>query len=267
MNYIAKLQNIGFSEEEAKIYLAGLRLGTAKVSEIAKETEIPRTSVYNYLKKLIENGSFRKIKKQSIEYFIASNPKDIFASKKEKMESFSNILPMLENLIDFQEKKSYVEFSDVKKGLFDINEMMLKTSNKKYFVCAIESGATNEAMLKIVGWKFIQQMQKKIHNTKVPVQSILLDDTIPFLKVMPKETQKIFAQRLPLLHFLNKEKFPFEINLFLIYPYYIFIVVPQNVFTIKIENKYIYRSLKTMFIALYNKTYSMDTKKLLELEK
>ena len=265
MNYIKKLQDIGFSEEEAKIYLAGLKLGTAKVSEIAKEAEIPRTSVYNYLKKLIESGYFRKTKKQSIEYFIANDPKDIFESKKEKMKSFSNILPMLENLINFQEKKSYVEFSDVKKGLFDINEMMIKASNKKHFVCAIESGATNEAMLKVVGWKFIQQMQKKICNTKVSVQSILLDDAIPFLKAMPKETQKIFAKRLPVLNFLDKEEFPFEINLFLIYPHYVFIVVPQDVFTIKIENKYIYRSLKTMFMGLYDKTYRKDTKKFLEL--
>ncbi len=90
--------------------------------------------------------------------------------------------------------------------------------------------------------------------------SMFVDDTIPHLQKMPRDMQKIFSLRLPTLRFLKKTEFPFKINMLLVYPKYIFILVPQNSFTIKIENKHIYQSLKVMFLELYKKTYTIETK-------
>lgn len=94
--------------------------------------------------------------------------------------------------------------------------------------------------------------------------SMFTDDSTPYLQKMPVPMQKIFSDRLPTLHFLKKTEFPFEINMFLIHPKYIFIIVPQDLFTITIENKYIYRSLKTMFLELHEKTYTVQTKEIFE---
>lgn len=260
MNYTKKFQDIGFSEEEAKIYLAVLSLGMAKVSDISKEADIPRTSVYNHLKRLIKDDYIKKTKSRGVEYFIVSDPINIFDSQKEKIENFSKIIPLLEKMAGLPGKRPNIEFSDVKKGMLNINNKILEVSNKKYPVYAIESGLALESFIGIAGWEFLFQLQKKINKTQVPVVSMFTDDALPHLKKMPSNMQEIFSKRLPSLRLLKKIEFPFEISMFLLYPRHVFILVPQDLFTINIENVYIYHSLKVMFLELYKKTYTMNTK-------
>ncbi len=161
MDYSKKLQDIGFSKEEAKIYLAVLRLGMAKISDVSKETDIPRTSVYNHLEHLIENNYIKKTKSQGIEYLIASDPAMILNNKKEKVDSFSEIVPMLEKIAGLPGQKPNIEFSDVKSGILNINNTILEASDKKYPVYTIESGSSLESFIDIAGWKFMYQLQKK----------------------------------------------------------------------------------------------------------
>lgn len=158
MNYTKKLQDIGFSEEEAKIYLAVLKLGIAKVSDISRETNVARTSVYNHLSQLLEKNYLKKTKNQGAKYLIANEPKIILDNQEEKIENFSKILPMLEKLAGLPEKKPTVEFSDVRQGLLNINDAILKAGNKKNPVYVIESGSAVGAYVDIVGWKFIYQL-------------------------------------------------------------------------------------------------------------
>ncbi len=50
------LEKTGLRTTEAKVYMASLELGAASVSNIAKEANIKRTTVYPALKSLIEKG-------------------------------------------------------------------------------------------------------------------------------------------------------------------------------------------------------------------
>ena len=100
MDYIKRIQNIGLKKPEAEIYLACLRLGVAKVSELAKEVDAPRTSIYGHIKTLINKGYIKKSKKQSIEYFSPTKPNTIKEDLEEKLSNFSAAVPQLENLLD-----------------------------------------------------------------------------------------------------------------------------------------------------------------------
>lgn len=56
-NAVEGLMGLGFSEYEAKAYLAMLRLGPATGYQIAKASGVPRSTVYQVLGKLVNRGA------------------------------------------------------------------------------------------------------------------------------------------------------------------------------------------------------------------
>ncbi len=62
---IEKLVKLGFSDYEAKVFLALYQGYTMSASEIAKEAKIPRTSVYEILKKFCSDGICNEIQTPS----------------------------------------------------------------------------------------------------------------------------------------------------------------------------------------------------------
>ena len=48
--------NLGFSEKKAKVFLALLQLGETNVLAIAQKAKLKRTTVYNILPELINEG-------------------------------------------------------------------------------------------------------------------------------------------------------------------------------------------------------------------
>lgn len=54
---VERLMEIGFTEYEAKAYVALLRLGPASGYQIAKESRVPRSTIYEVLAKLVMRGA------------------------------------------------------------------------------------------------------------------------------------------------------------------------------------------------------------------
>ena len=46
---ISQLEKIGLKEKEAKVYIALLKKGSSLANTLAKETDILRSSIYDYL--------------------------------------------------------------------------------------------------------------------------------------------------------------------------------------------------------------------------
>lgn len=57
MSLVERWMDIGFTEYEAKTYIALLRLGPATGYQIAKESGVPRSMVYEILNKLVARGA------------------------------------------------------------------------------------------------------------------------------------------------------------------------------------------------------------------
>ena len=56
-NLVERWMEVGFSEYEAKVYVASLRLGPATGYQVAKESGVPRSVVYEVLQKLVVRGA------------------------------------------------------------------------------------------------------------------------------------------------------------------------------------------------------------------
>lgn len=106
-----ELEYLGFTPNEAKIYLTLLRIGKAQAGRIAKECRLERTSTYNALKKLVQKGVVAYVIESNKQVFSASEPKKIKDMFKEKEERALKIIPKLEELKKFErEKENIIKF-------------------------------------------------------------------------------------------------------------------------------------------------------------
>jgi len=81
---IDKLQEIGLSKNESKVYLALLKNGSTTTGPLIKTSGLYRVIVYDTLEKLIQLGLVKYTIRKNIKYFEAENPEKIVELIKNK---------------------------------------------------------------------------------------------------------------------------------------------------------------------------------------
>lgn len=89
------LEDIGLSKNQAKIYLKLIELGPSSVGELAAQSNVHRTNIYDALDKLIERGLVSYIFRGSVKLFQASSPSVLSAFLQERQERLNNVIPQL----------------------------------------------------------------------------------------------------------------------------------------------------------------------------
>jgi len=126
----AELRELGFTDNEVKVYLTLLRIGRGKAGVISKECGLERTSTYNALKRLLHKGIVSYVIEASRKLFAAAPPNKIIDMFKEQEERARILIPQLEELKKSEREKENIlkfrGFAGVKTVLQDI----LKTCKK-----------------------------------------------------------------------------------------------------------------------------------------
>lgn len=134
------LEELGFMDKEAAVYMALLENGSCKASDLAKITGLNRVSTYDQLEALIKRGVVSKYKKESATFFSALDParllnyldreKDELTQKIEKQKSeVQNLLPELKTMMNFARKtRPQVRFFEGEKGMREAYEDTLTSS-------------------------------------------------------------------------------------------------------------------------------------------
>lgn len=73
---ISKLKKLGFTENEAKVYVCLLTLNEATARQIHEFTNVPRPKIYSVLERMEEKG-YVKIRRGSPAYFRCTNPEQL----------------------------------------------------------------------------------------------------------------------------------------------------------------------------------------------
>jgi len=92
------LEENGFTNREAKIYLAGLELGQSPASSIAKYAKENRVTVYTILKELCKKWIFIETIKNKIKYYEAISPQKLINLIQEQVFYFEKILERLNKI-------------------------------------------------------------------------------------------------------------------------------------------------------------------------
>ncbi|MSU75838.1 MAG: hypothetical protein EXS55_04985, partial [Candidatus Magasanikbacteria bacterium] len=108
------LQQIGFSKNEAKVYLAALESGPAAAQDIAKQAGLARTTVYSVLEYLVKRGVVGKTTKQGKTRFLADPPEKLLSLINDLRTQVEKSLPQLEAVYNKSETKPKIYFYEGK---------------------------------------------------------------------------------------------------------------------------------------------------------
>jgi len=132
-----KLAQFGLEGKKAKIYLALLELGTARVFEIAKKSGVERPTAYDILNKLVREGLASFFDKDSVLHYRAEDPEKILDHLQEKQRVFERMLPELKSVYNALAGKPQVHFYEGIGGIKAVLEDTLTSRDKK--LCGVLS--------------------------------------------------------------------------------------------------------------------------------
>ena len=129
------LEEVGFTNSEARVYLALLSSGQSLVGNIIKKTGFHRATTYQLLQRLIEKGFASNITINNKQHFEAIKPNQLINFLKEKEDLLQTALPKL-NLMHSKDKNNQITqvYTGVK-GIKSVLDSVLQelTPNGTYY--------------------------------------------------------------------------------------------------------------------------------------
>ncbi|MBI2106464.1 hypothetical protein HYT57_00625 [Candidatus Woesearchaeota archaeon] len=119
------LQQVGLSDGESKVYLALLKLGSSPVNKIKEETRLHRTTIYDFIEKLLNKGLVSFVIKSGVRYYNAAHPNKLLDFIKEKEDSIRDIIPGLIKLNEIKKEYINVEVYKGKEGFKTILNLII----------------------------------------------------------------------------------------------------------------------------------------------
>jgi len=127
------LLSLGFTENEAKVYLALLETGLSTITKLISRTNLHKQIIYDNIQRLTAKGLVSYVIQSNRKYFNAVSPekiKDILEEQKKELETketlLEKVLPQLLAKREEVEEKQLATIYHGKKGLKSILEEILK---------------------------------------------------------------------------------------------------------------------------------------------
>ena len=198
-----ELRKLGLTENETKVYLALLELGSTNAGEIIKKTRLHRNIVYDNLDRLIEKGLVSFVTIKNIKHFEATSSKelkDFIEKQKEEIlqkEQIANkLLPEIDKLRTSTERKQEATVFKGKKGLKTILEEITKTKDEILVL------GTGWGMRETLG-SYYEQWHLKLRQNKIKARILL-----------PKNRKGLFLRPFIAKYLSEKEVIPSTIAIY-----------------------------------------------------
>jgi sugar-specific transcriptional regulator TrmB len=163
------LEGMGLARNEVKVYTTLLRLGSASVGKITKDSGVHRRNVYDALERLSKKGLAGHITRNRVKFFQAASPHrlmDILMAQRlmlnEQEKRVKNILPELDKIHASRAKEDVSIFWG-KVGIVTILEDIIKTGKENLVLGAY----VPKKLLPV-----IESYHRKRQRAKVPLKMI-----------------------------------------------------------------------------------------------
>lgn len=140
LNVAAELETLGLSQNEAKVYLASLKLGPATAQHLAAKATISRPTTYIMIELLVKRGLMSSYFKGKKKLFSAANPNQltyiVSHLKREALEkeaAVGKIVEALGKMIDEEKAATTVRVIDGPEGTVEIQRDILESGAKETF--------------------------------------------------------------------------------------------------------------------------------------
>lgn len=165
MQYEEELRQYGLSEKEAKVYLVLLRLGPSSVNTISEAADLVRTTTYDVLKKLREEGIVASMTLNDVQYFEASSPEKLLSILDERKKFLIPIISNLKKLRTESAPKSRAQIYEGRDGIKTVFNFLIGNKKPLY---AYSNNKFMVDLLPIYGPRFIKDRVKE----RIPIKII-----------------------------------------------------------------------------------------------
>ncbi len=128
------LREFGFTDNEVRVYIAALELGSAPAQAVARRAGLLRTTTYEILRGFITKGVASSVTHKNRSHFEVASPHLLLDLMREREERLKAVLPELLALEKSVVKKPLVEFYEGKEGVKTILKDLLETAGEEYMV-------------------------------------------------------------------------------------------------------------------------------------
>lgn len=198
---ITTLQNYGFSDKEAKIYLTCLELWTSLASTIARRAEINRGTTYSILEDFKRRGIASENLKDELKYFSVLNPEILFKREEERYEKMKSTLPDLLAITQKFGSRPKTQFFEWFEWLKKIFEEVLVAWNKMTspYLSFVGTNKMDLRVEKYIYNEFIPQRAK----VKVKTKAIMSQDKSKYMDYHKKSHNTLIVDK-PLFDLWNE---------------------------------------------------------------
>ncbi|MEK7559725.1 MAG: helix-turn-helix domain-containing protein [Patescibacteria group bacterium] len=241
------LKKIGLSQNEAKVYLALLEIGSSTAQTIAQKSELKRPTTYVQLESLMKRGLVSSFERNAKTLFRAEDPEHLHKvlekekeEQKLKAEALEQILPGLGNLYLSAGERPRVRFFEDIEGLKTIQDEILKTKEK-----LIKAVTNADDVLKLFPQHAKNYIPKRVQRG-IRSKIIYTSSEGDFLKSTDKEMLRESK-------FIESSKMPFSGDMLTYGQNVVISVVSKKQFGIIIESEEIAKSFGAIFDLLWEK--------------
>jgi len=241
MEVIKKLEQIGLSEKEARVYAALLESGETTAQELTIRSGLNRATTYIILDNLLKQGLLSRFNKKKKMLFSLESPRqilDLLQKRKEdvefKIKLVKEMLPELEMFQRVTGEKAKVRFFEGKEGIKMIQQDILHSKTK--FTDEIFN--INSAVKNFPSSK--NDHRSLFNHKKIAERSIIVYDPkvpIPYLPALEKQQKR----------FLPQSRMPFNLELVLYNNKAVLLSTSGELMAIIVENKAIADGLRFLF--------------------
>jgi len=195
MQYEEELTKYGLSQKEAKVYLSLLKLGPSTVNDVAEDADLVRTTTYDLLKALKEEGIVSTMVKNKVLNFEAAAPEKLLQILDERKKHVEAILSGLKKLRKQIPERPRSEIFEGKNGMKTVFQILLNSKKPLY---AYSNVTRMLAAVQTFGPKFIKDRVKE----KIPIK-IITEPSIATSNLLTSKDKKELRETKLLPSFKN----------------------------------------------------------------
>jgi len=220
------LKGIGFSSNEAAVYLAALELGPSSIWDISLKCGLQRSTCYSILEELTLKGSCAKTNDGRRALYTVTSPKRLMLAARTRYERFERSISQLDAVASQSTQKPIVRFYEGPEGVREVFLSCLDGSSTEPILFMGNDEIANTYYPEVLEEYAI--LRQKLH---IPIRVIFED--LPFnRKNYPTDSKKLRECR-----FYPAEKFHLSIETQIVGDKVAYISHhPQHPFAYVIEN-------------------------------
>jgi len=232
----AELKELELTDNEIKVYLILLEKGILNPTEIAKNTGLHRSYVYDTLERLLDKGIINTVLINSKKHYQSVDPKALREIFELKLRKIDSILPNLSKLYRATKQETRVELHSGKRVFRTLIKDLVANLKKNDIVYLL---GVNESVLLEVEPIYLKQYFTILKQKKV------------FEKIIVERGAKKFKNKNMEYKELDKEYF--DETVFVIHNSKVYIFVLGNPYhLIVIENEKVANTYRNQFKLMWN---------------